>query len=68
MARDHRPWTMHNFLTFALIMKVHRELAGSLPEFKQAVVTIGTFDGVHLGHRQILSQLKSEAARIGAKL
>jgi riboflavin kinase/FMN adenylyltransferase len=67
MARDHRPWTMHNFLTFALIMKVHRELAGSLPEFKQAVVTIGTFDGVHLGHRQILSQLKSEAERIGGE-
>lgn len=48
-------------------MKVHRELAGSLPEFKQAVVTIGTFDGVHLGHRQILSQLKEEAARIGGE-
>lgn len=67
MPIDHRPCTMHNFLTFALIMKVHRELAGSLPEFKQAVVTIGTFDGVHLGHRQILSQLKEEAARIGGE-
>jgi riboflavin kinase/FMN adenylyltransferase len=28
------------------------------------VITIGTFDGVHLGHRQILSQLKTEAERI----
>lgn len=45
-------------------MKVHRELAGSLPEFKQAVVTIGTFDGVHLGHKQIISQMKEEAAKI----
>jgi riboflavin kinase/FMN adenylyltransferase len=45
-------------------MKVHRELAASLPEFKRAVVTIGTFDGVHLGHRQIIAQMKEEAARI----
>ena len=48
-------------------MKVHRELAGSLPEFKNAVVTIGTFDGVHLGHQQILAQLKEEAALIGGE-
>ena len=48
-------------------MRVHRELAGSLPEFKHAVVTIGTFDGVHLGHRQIIAQMKEEAARIGGE-
>jgi len=48
-------------------MRVHRELAGSLPEFQKAVVTIGTFDGVHLGHRQIISQMKEEAARIGGE-
>jgi len=48
-------------------MKVHRELAGSLPEFRNAVVTIGTFDGVHKGHQQILHQLKEEAARINGE-
>ncbi|TAH07870.1 MAG: bifunctional riboflavin kinase/FAD synthetase [Sphingobacteriia bacterium] len=48
-------------------MKVYRELAGSLPEFNQAVVTIGTFDGVHQGHQQILAQMRSEAARIGGE-
>ncbi len=48
-------------------MQVHRELAGSLPVFNKAVVTIGTFDGVHLGHRQIISQLKEEALRIGGE-
>lgn len=48
-------------------MKVHRELAGSLPEFEKAVVTIGTFDGVHRGHRQIISQLKAEALSIGGE-
>lgn len=48
-------------------MRVHRELAGSLPEFQKAVVTIGTFDGVHLGHSQIIAQMKEEAARIGGE-
>ena len=55
------------FPTFAPAMKVHRELAGSLPEFRNAVVTIGTFDGVHKGHQQILFQLKEEATRIGGE-
>ncbi len=48
-------------------MKVHHELASSLPNFNQAVVTIGTFDGVHQGHQQILAQIKAEAARIGGE-
>ena len=43
-------------------MKIHRDL-DQLPVFKNAVVTIGTFDGVHEGHRQILNQLKEEAKK-----
>jgi riboflavin kinase/FMN adenylyltransferase len=44
-------------------MKVHRDIE-HLPGFRNAVVTIGTFDGVHLGHQKIISQLKSEAKRV----
>lgn len=44
-------------------MQVHTDIH-SLPVFRNAVVTIGTFDGVHLGHRQIINQLKQEAAKI----
>jgi riboflavin kinase/FMN adenylyltransferase len=39
----------------------------TIPAFTKAVVTIGTFDGVHTGHKTILEQLKREAARIGGE-
>ena len=48
-------------------MQVHYQSEGPLPQFKKAVITIGTFDGVHLGHRQIIAQLKNEAASIGGE-
>lgn len=35
-----------------------------LPKFKNPIVTIGTFDGVHKGHQQILNQLKFEAQKV----
>ena len=47
-------------------MKIHRDIE-QLPALKNAVVTIGTFDGVHQGHRQILNQLKEEARKINGE-
>jgi riboflavin kinase/FMN adenylyltransferase len=34
---------------------------------KNAVVTIGTFDGVHIGHRKIISRIKELAGSIGGE-
>jgi riboflavin kinase / FMN adenylyltransferase len=41
-------------------MRIHRDLT-QLPAFQRAVITIGTFDGVHTGHRQIIRQLQQVA-------
>ena len=34
---------------------------------ERAVITIGAYDGVHLGHRAVIDQVKQRAADIGAK-
>src|SRR5688572_17038689 len=47
-------------------MQVHRDI-NNLPRFKNAVITIGTFDGVHSGHLQIIKQLTGEAEKINGE-
>ncbi len=44
-------------------MKVQHGIAGYRPP-SYAIVTEGTFDGVHVGHRKILSSLVAEARQI----
>lgn len=44
-------------------MKVFLNI-NNLPSFNRSVVTIGSYDGVHLGHRQILKSVTNEAKKI----
>lgn len=43
-------------------MKVHHSIT-DYKNKKQTVITIGTFDGVHIGHREILKTLTAEAKK-----
>lgn len=43
-------------------MHVFKDL-NNLPKFQNAVITVGTFDGVHKGHQQIISKLNSLAKK-----
>jgi len=47
-------------------MKVFHSI-DDLPEFRQTVFTQGTFDGVHLGHQQILAQMTEVAKTTGGE-
>lgn len=47
-------------------MKVHYGI-DAIPPIKNPVVTSGTFDGVHIGHRTILSRLKEIAKTVGGE-
>jgi riboflavin kinase/FMN adenylyltransferase len=47
-------------------MKVYFSL-DQLPEFQNAVITIGSFDGVHSGHQRILERVTQLAQSVGSQ-
>jgi riboflavin kinase/FMN adenylyltransferase len=51
---------------FCHCLKIHFDIE-TLPVFKNAVITIGTFDGVHMGHRQIINKMKEEAETVNGE-
>ena len=46
-------------------MELLHDLRDRLPATVSAAVTIGVFDGVHLGHRAVLSNVRETAERLG---
>ena len=47
-------------------MKTYNSVEEFSPDFK-VVLTLGTFDGVHIGHQSILKQLNQDAKKIGGE-
>ena len=47
-------------------MAVFFDIQG-LPDFRNAVLTVGTFDGVHKGHRTILQEVVNHAKNVGGE-
>ena len=46
-------------------MPLVRKLTNLPKQFSPAVVSIGNFDGVHLGHQSVIKQLKVQSERLG---
>jgi len=46
-------------------VKAGRNIEELREEFACSIATIGNFDGVHMGHREILSRVKSKSQKLG---
>ena len=49
-------------------MAIYRHSDGLPPEARGAVVAVGNFDGVHLGHQAVIAAARETAAELGAPL
>ena len=47
-------------------MKIYNSLEEFSPDFK-VVLTLGTFDGVHIGHQSVIKKLNKDAQKIGGE-
>ena len=47
-------------------MKIYNSLEEFSPDFK-LVLTLGTFDGVHIGHQSVIKKLNKDAQKIGGE-
>ena len=66
MLRDHAPGdgdATRSFRELILKMRLIRGLHNLIRPMAASVVTIGNFDGIHLGHQQVLKQLKLAAVQ-----
>lgn len=50
-----------------MAVRLFRSLEATPPDFGPSALTIGNFDGVHVGHRRILRRLRAVAAERGLK-
>jgi len=48
-------------------MKIIADLSHSMPLSAPVVVTIGNFDGVHIGHQFVLNRIKEQTRALGGK-
>jgi riboflavin kinase/FMN adenylyltransferase len=55
-----------NLTSSYAILKVYKDLF-SFPNLSGVIMTTGTFDGVHVGHKQIINKLVTEAKEVGGQ-